>query len=178
MIDAAICAKYAKAFLDIAKQDNAVDKTEKDLTVFANTVKEHPYILRFFEHPTISRDEKIRFLDEILKNSNLSGKTCDFLCFLVKKKHIHRIECICSIYRDMSLMLEERLQVDVETASALSLRIKKILKQRLSSIYKKDINMRITINPELLAGLKARVGDTVYDLTLRKQLERLKLELL
>ncbi|PIQ88533.1 MAG: ATP synthase F1 subunit delta [Candidatus Omnitrophica bacterium CG11_big_fil_rev_8_21_14_0_20_42_13] len=174
MINEEICTKYARAVLELAIEANAVEKTQKELLLFSGLLKHHSDILRFLEHPSVLSDNKKDLLDEIFKTADCSGFFTNFIRLLVKKHQISLIGCIYDIYADFALMREKKLEVSVESAHPLSAELKQQIEEKLLSIYKKAVHMRVDIAPDLIAGLKLRVGDTVYDLSLKSQLKNMQ----
>ena len=66
MISTTLARRYARALLDLAQKQNEVARTEQELATVAQLFRRDPRARRFFETPNISREEKIRFLEERL----------------------------------------------------------------------------------------------------------------
>ena len=104
------------------------------------------------------------------------GKIASLVESLVAKKPRHYI-AILENYKRLIRLEEDKRHAKIESASELGVeansRIIEILKRR----YGQDLTTELAVRPELLGGLRIRVGSDVLDSTVRNRLERLKQEL-
>ncbi|MFQ5681365.1 MAG: ATP synthase F1 subunit delta [Candidatus Omnitrophota bacterium] len=178
MIEEELCAKYAHALLETAlSSGEGLHKVSLDIGLFTNILRRYPALLRIWAHPGIPLRKKERLLEGIISYNWFSSCAERFLRLLLRRRSLGAVASIYRIYSDLSLMLDDRLEVVVESAVSLGEDIRRELGRRLSGVYGKDMDMRIRVRPDLLAGLKARVGDTVYDFSLKRQLQRLREEM-
>jgi F-type H+-transporting ATPase subunit delta len=104
------------------------------------------------------------------------GRISSLVDSLIAKKPRHYIEVLKNYRRLLRLELEKR-QARIETASEVDPETSSELAANLRKKYGSDLTTEFLINPELLGGMRIRVGSDVWDGTVRNRLERLQQEL-
>jgi F-type H+-transporting ATPase subunit delta len=88
------------------------------------------------------------------------------------------VPAIALAYRDIADERAGRQRVTVQTAEPLSPQLQAEVRSALESTTGKTVILKTEVHPELIGGLVARVGDIVYDSSIRTRLEQMKLALL
>ena len=104
------------------------------------------------------------------------GRISSLVDSLIAKKPRHYIEVLKNYRRLLRLELEKR-QARIETASEMDPETTSQLAANLKEKYGSDLTTEFLVNPELLGGMRIRVGSDVWDGTVRNRLERLQQEL-
>ena len=104
------------------------------------------------------------------------GRIASLVDSLIARKPRHYIEVLKNYRRLLRLELEKR-RARIETASELDATTSSELLTNLKRKYGSDLRTEFVVNPELLGGLRIRVGSDVWDGTVRNRLERLQQEL-
>ena len=104
------------------------------------------------------------------------GRIASLVDSLIEKKPRHYIDALKNYSRLLRLELEKR-RARVETASEADSAIRSELVANLKKKYGSDLTTEFVVNPELLGGMRIRVGSDVWDGTVRNRLERLQQEL-
>jgi len=105
-----------------------------------------------------------------------SGRIWSLVDSLIARKPRHYVEVLKNYRRLLRLELEKR-QARIETASEVDSAMTSELVANLKSKYGSDLTTQFFVNPELLGGMRIRVGSDVWDGTVRNRLERLQQEL-
>jgi len=105
-----------------------------------------------------------------------AGRTRSLVDSLIEKKPRNYIDVLKSYRRLLRLELEKR-RARVETASELDSTISSELVANLKKKYGSDLTAEFIVNPELLGGMRVRVGSDVWDGTVRNRLEQLERQL-
>jgi F-type H+-transporting ATPase subunit delta len=105
-----------------------------------------------------------------------AGRIASLVDSLIAKKPRHYIEVLRNYRRLLRLELEKR-QARIETASEADFATTSELVANLKKKYGDDLKTEFVVNPELLGGMRIRVGSDVWDGTVRNRLERLQQEL-
>jgi len=127
----------------------------------------------FLKSPIISRDRKRAVLSELFK-TKLSGFTFNFLNLLVEKG---REELVGDIAEEFFKLRDDRqglVTLDVRSAVGMDQDQQKMIVKRFESLTGKKVRAAFSIERELKGGFVARIGDTVYDGSLLRQLELLR----
>ena len=104
------------------------------------------------------------------------GRIDSLVDSLIAKKPRHYIEVLKNYRRLLRLELEKR-RARVETASEPDSAIRSELVANLKKKYGNDVTTEFVVNPQLLGGMRIRVGSDVWDGTVRNRLERLEQQL-
>ncbi len=104
------------------------------------------------------------------------GRIASLVDSLIARKPRHHIEVLKNYRRLLRLELEKR-RARVETASEADSAIRSELVANLKKKYGSDLTTEFVVNPQLLGGMRIRVGSDVWDGTVRNRLERLEQQL-
>ncbi len=174
MIGSEISKRYAKAFFELAGEENKYEVFYEDLSRFSGVLVSSKDLKEFFANPVFNHVEKKQIMDYLLERIELSPLTANFLGLLVDKGRIGLLDEIVASYRDMMDKALMRVQVSVRTAYPLSSEQQASLLKQLEETTRKKADMTVTEDPSLLAGIVVRVGDTVYDGSVRTQLNNIR----
>jgi F-type H+-transporting ATPase subunit delta len=130
-------------------------------------------LVAFLGNPTIEVETKKQVLEQVFADK-LSPMMWRFINLLVEKR---REPLFADILEATHTLLDERagrVRASVRTAQPLADTQQERLREQLAKITGKEVSLAVEDDPSLVAGFVARVGDTVYDASLRAQLERLR----
>ena len=105
-----------------------------------------------------------------------SGRISSLLKSLIEKKPRHYIQ-VLEAYRRMLRLEVEKRTATIETATELSPDAGQEMVNNLKRRYGNDLTARFVVNPELLGGMRIRVGSDVWDSSVRNRLHRLQQQL-
>ena len=105
-----------------------------------------------------------------------SGRVSSLLKSLVEKKPRHYLQILGAYKRLLRLEIEKRTAT-IETATELSPDAGQKIVENLKRKYGSDLAARFVVNPELLGGMRIRVGSDVWDSSVRNRLHRLQQQL-
>ena len=173
MIDASVARRYARALIDVASQAGQHEKIGDELHAVAAALAT-PEARAVFANPVYSVAQRRALVSELAQRLNVAPLLADFLGLLVDRERIGRIEMIARIYREL---LDEKLgRVRAVVTSALPLSQADLARVRdaLAAATRKSVSLEARTDPAIIGGLVAQVGGTVWDGSLRTQLERLR----
>ena len=165
--------RYAKALIACAQEENLIDQLEVELDMFTAILEKQTKLCEILCSPLISFKEKRKFLESIFKEQWVSPELKSFLYLLLKMRRFRLFAEIKRIYKDLIYSLRKRLKVFVESAFALDAKEKKGLKQKLSGLYQRNVDLFVCVNPGLIGGARLCVGHTIFDGTVRTKLSLL-----
>jgi F-type H+-transporting ATPase subunit delta len=118
---------------------------------------------------------------ELLRASMVDGKLdgsriSSLVKALIEKKPRHYIQVLEAYQRLLRLEVEKRTAT-IETATELSPDASQQIVENLKKKYGSDLAARFVVNPELLGGMRIRVGSDVWDSSVRNRLQRLQQQL-
>lgn len=165
-----VARRYAQAVFELARDSNRFDEWERDLGVL-NAVMTDPVTSTYLESPKTSFADKRALLDKALEHAQPEAKR---LATMLLERH--RLTSVPEIFEHyQSLLLEEKgiVIADVTTAVPLDAAGEKMIKQQLSELVGKDVEVRSQVDPAIIGGMVARIGDNLIDGSVSNQLRRL-----
>ncbi len=173
MAEQKVSIRYAQALLDSAMEKNNIEPVFSDVGLVLSSINQSSELRRVLENPVIKSETKISILNEIYRGK-ITEETAEFLKFIVDKK---REDLMPSIMEKFIQIYNEHFglaDAEVRTAFNFSEEQKQGLKTKLENIIKKKIKINFQIDPHVIGGFVARVDDTVFDASVKHQLELLK----
>lgn len=170
----ATALKYAKGLFIAGKELNKVKEFGEELKNLTAWLKEYPEILKVLQSPIYPPDVKMEILQEILRYFKVDPEIERFLKLLVERRRIQYLEEIVSMYQ---ALLDEELGIargEVITAFPLTDAEKRELEEALKGILKKEVILETKVDPDIIGGIKIKIGDYIWDGTLKSQLEKFK----
>lgn len=171
--------QYARALADVVMSDK-LDPTEveRQLTDFLATLQGSKELREVFANPSIELSQKLKVLDAIASRAEMMKQARNFFALLVQNNRMSAVSSVIAEYRNeihlrlhiseaeivsvRDLTDEEKSKVEAKAADLTGLKIR--------PVYRKD--------PSLLGGILLRIGDTVYDGSVRGRLAELREKLL
>ena len=156
-----------------AKTPTDPRQTQKLLHAFGDVVRESSDLRNALETPAVSLSRKRAVIDRIAAELELPRMVRNFLLILSDKR---RMGALNQIIEAFDILLDERLgfvRADVRSAQEIDDAQRTAIAERLSRVTGKQVRTHFTVDPELIGGVVARVGSTVYDGSVRGQLAQL-----
>ena len=164
--------RYAKAILDIARDENAQEVVTEDFKTIQGALKNSPELGRLLETPVVDQRVKESILLEVFQGK-IGEVVARFIGLLTRKGRSADLASITEAYFHLLDAERNVIGAVVTTAAPLSPPQQQELEQRLSSISGKSIRAEYQIDASLIGGFRAIFGDTMIDASLRHQLDRM-----
>jgi F-type H+-transporting ATPase subunit delta len=165
--------RYARALMDVLYPEKAAAGFEQ-LERFAALLNEQPEARRLLENPTIPADRRKALVKEIRDALGFDRRVSNFIAILIDKNRLQLLNEIIDAYRKQ---LDDRLGIAravVTAAHPLDSVQQKELALKLEALTGKQVHMEMAVDRSLIGGVIARVGGTIYDGSVRTQLEALR----
>jgi F-type H+-transporting ATPase subunit delta len=168
-----VARRYAAALMDIAEAGKIIEETAGDLDAVASALRGSRELWLLTQSPVVSPARKAAVFRTIFAPRIGEGtmKFIDFVIGRQREKHLPEIIEQFSLLRDEKMGI---VNVDVTAAIEFTPSQEKDLSNELERYTKKKVRVRITVDRAIKAGLVVRIGDTVLDASMRRQLELLK----
>ncbi len=178
MITGSIARRYAKALLEIGIQTNTFDALGKELDRAAETLRSSPELRNALENPVFSLEKRKLIMDELARRLALSKTVRNFIMLLLDKGRIAALPDIARAHRSLVDEHAGRVRATVTSARPLDPMLETRLKTALEKSSGKVVIFEKREDPTILGGLITQLGDTLYDGSVRTQLQELREELL
>jgi len=177
MAGAAAAGRYAKALFQLGKETGSVASLREELAVFNGLVLDNPDLATVLMEPVYPAAERRAVLVGVTEKLNTSTTLRSFYSFLVDQRRLVDLVGIEEAYGDLADADAGLTKAHVRTASPLTDDQRSRLQRALSQRTGRDVELDVEIDPTLLGGVIAKVGDTLYDGSLRSQLDQLRANL-
>ncbi|MBD3174150.1 MAG: ATP synthase F1 subunit delta [Armatimonadia bacterium] len=168
--------RYAKALFEIALERGMVQEVHRDLQTAMARLESMPEVKNFVEQHFVATASKRRAIEVALEGA-VSDTVLDFFRILVGKDRADQLDVVCREYRELWLAHEGLETAKVSSAVPLTSDEIGELSKTLSQLTGKRVEVQTQVDPSLLGGVVAVVGDRVWDGSVRGSLERLRREM-
>jgi F-type H+-transporting ATPase subunit delta len=164
---------YAEALFEIAKAEGSLETVEDELFKVARTLEANAELRAVLSDPVIPPERRQQVVESLLggKASPVTTALVSFVVGVGRAKNLPEI-----IDRLVARAAQERHEAvaEVRTAFPIDEARRAQLAEALGQATGKHVTVKVTIDPSVLGGVIARVGDTVIDGTIRHRLEQLR----
>jgi len=169
--------QYANALADIALGQGAAEPTARQLNDFGRAYGESPELRTFLASPAVTIEAKHAVIEKIVARLGASRILRNFL-FIVADSH--RTQLLPEIIITFVEVLRQRQGIagaEISSAVELSAAQKTEFAKTLARLTGKKIETRYSLDPALIGGAVVRIGDTIYDGSLRNRLNEMRARL-
>ena len=169
---------YAEALLNAAdKQGQSDDVVEGLDSLIRDLFQSEPQLEAFLTSSAVGRERKARLIDKVFENK-ASVLFVDFLKVLNQHERLNLLRPILAAAKELRDARAKRIRVQVRSAVPLANDQENRLRQQLREALKLDPVLQTAVDPELLGGVVVRVGDWLYDASVRARLESIRNQLI
>jgi F-type H+-transporting ATPase subunit delta len=172
-----IVQRYASALADVAVERKSADQFRRELASFANAYEESADLRHFLQSPAIDRRDKHGVIEKLAPRIGMGDSVRNFVFILIDHRRTGLIEGLRIAFDEELKKREGIAQAAVISARELSDAEKRDLIGALERVTGKRIEAAYGLDPELVGGAVVRIGSTIYDGSVREQLNRLRAQL-
>lgn len=166
--------RYSQAVFEIALETKELDRWQSDLEMIAS-LSEDATLIAWLESPKFHFDDKARLLREQL--GDVSPLALNLIYLLITRGGLSMVSDIANEYQRLLDSHRGIEQAEVTTAVPLDDEDKLRLEEHLSAVVGKKVVLKLEVDPSVLGGIVAKIGDKLLDGSTRSKLVALKREL-
>jgi F-type H+-transporting ATPase subunit delta len=170
----AVAERYAVALADVATAHNTGETIRKDLASFLAEYADSADLRNALETPSLDHEVKNKIVAAVAAKMGLSAEVRNFVSLVVSHQRTHLFREINDAFATEMNRRIGIVEAEVTTARPLSDAEKKELLTVLARRTGKKIDAQFAEDKALLGGAVVRVGSTVYDGSVREQLNRMR----
>jgi F-type H+-transporting ATPase subunit delta len=172
-----VVRQYASALADIAMAQGAADAVTQQLVDFGRLYTEAAELRNFLSSPAVTREAKHRVIEKLLARVGGSRIVRNFLFVIVDHQRTHLLPEVVAAVQEEIRQRQGITEAQVSSAVELSKAQKAEMEFTLERLTGKRVEAKFSLEPSLLGGAVVRLGDTVYDGSLRSRLNSLRARL-
>ncbi|UCF35376.1 MAG: ATP synthase F1 subunit delta [Acidobacteriota bacterium] len=169
--------KYAQALGDVALEMNQEAIAGEQVREFAASCEQSRDLSEALANPVLPLKVKQTIVSSLVEKAGYLPIVKNFLLVLIERNRMKQLSEISAAYQQV---LDERagiLQVDVASARELSAGNRKRIEETMAGVTGRKVRLSYTIDQSLIGGLKLQVGSTVFDGSVKAELENLSRQL-
>ena len=179
MTNRTAAARYARALFDVSVHDRDLRQVEADLAGFADLIDGHATLRRVLLSPAIPTERKRAVVDALVgRLGDVIPPVAKLLRLLAERDRLGLLSQVLRAYRARLLDHLGIVEAQVTTAQPLTPERAAAIEHSLAQVSGRTVTMVTDIDPEILGGVVARLGTTVYDGSVASHLERMRHTLL
>jgi F-type H+-transporting ATPase subunit delta len=169
-----MAGRYATALFELAREQNAIDPVKVDLDRFEALVTEVADLARLLRSPVFSAEEQTRALSGVLDRVDIDGLAANVLKLLGTNRRLFAALDMARAYRALVAKHKGEVTAEVTLAEQPSEAHLAAIKDALAAVTKKDVQMKVKVEPSIIGGLVVKLGSRMVDSSLRTKLNAIK----
>ena len=174
----ALAERYAAALVEVALENNQATQVKQELAAFAAMVRESPELNAFLSNPSIGRAVKHAVIEQLVTRMGASRTLRNYLFVIVDQR---RAGMLIEIEQAFSALLDARqgiTQATVTSPAELTVQERAELGTALAKLTGKNVQAQFKTDAALIGGAVVKIGSTIYDGSVRAQLDRLRVRMI
>ena len=166
--------RYAAALADVVIAQGEAREVQEELNTWAQMMEANSSLLEVFRNPTIPYEQKRKVLNTLIARTGVRPTTANFLQVLLQN---HRLAELNEINKKFAQVFDERsgvVSAQVTTARTLPESTQETLRAQLGIMTGRKVRLDFAVDEDLIGGVMTRIGSTVYDGSVRTQLQQIK----
>ena len=172
-----VARRYALALADVVANSSETETVKNELKTWEALINANTDLQTAFSNPAISQADKEKVLNNLIEKTKPTKTTANFLRVLIRNGRLTEIGAINTKFASV---LEERsgiVSANITSARELSEAQKTEVLLNLELLTGKRMNLEFKTDESLIGGMVTRIGSTVYDGSVKTQLQELKQQL-
>jgi len=165
---------YATALFEVARAEGALAVVEEELFKLSDVLASSDELRSTLADPSIPSEKRQEIVTDLLATANATPITNNLVSFIVGAGHARELPGIIASLVERAASDRQHAVAEVRSAVPLDEDQRKRLASALSKNLGKEVEVKVHVDPSVLGGLSARVGDVVIDGTVRHRLDQLK----
>ncbi|HEX8888479.1 MAG TPA: ATP synthase F1 subunit delta [Pyrinomonadaceae bacterium] len=169
-----VARRYATALADVVTARGEAQEVKEELAAWAEMMQSNEQLLEVFRNPTIPYEQKRKVLNTLIARVRVRPTTANFLQVLLQNQ---RLAELSEVNKRFAQILDERsgvVSAEVTTARPVAQSSQAALREKLAAMTGKSVRLSFTTDEELIGGIVTRIGSTIYDGSVRNQLQQVR----
>ena len=167
--------RYARAALDVATRESAdLERLGLELDEFVAFFKQQPALEGLMLNPAVPAPRKRAAMEQITKIAGLTPIVAKLLVLLADRDRLGLLKDIAGVYHDLLADRQNVVRAEVTSAEPLADDRLQAIEKRLAAVTGKRVAMTTKVDKDIIGGVVARVGSTVYDASIATQLKKIR----
>ncbi len=175
MTNRTAATRYARALLEVAIREKAdLDQVERELASMVDLFTQHKTLSQVLLNPVVPVPRKRAAMDALTSRAALLPIVSKLLGLLAERDRLILLPDLLSAYRDRLLDHRHVVRAEITTTAALPAEQLKAIEAGLARASGRTVTLDARVDPGIIGGVVTRIGSTIYDGSVTRQLQRMK----
>ncbi|MBB4657757.1 F0F1 ATP synthase subunit delta [Parvularcula dongshanensis] len=170
---AAVAERYAGAFFDLAREQDAIAPLEEDMKGLRAAMSSSEDLRRLALSPVFESEDKTRGMTAVLDRMGAHALTRNLVLLLIRNGRLFAMDGVARAFLERAAAARGEVAAEAVSAHPLSEEQEAALRAEIGRAVGKDVNLTTQVDPSLLGGLIVKVGSRMMDNSLKTKLNRL-----
>jgi F-type H+-transporting ATPase subunit delta len=178
MTNKTAATRYARALLDVAIKEIAdLDQIERDLDSVAELFKQYPALAHALLNPVVPVPRKRAATGELTALARLTPIVTKLIGLLADRDRLVLVPDLLTAYRERLLDYRNVIRAEITTSVELPPERAKAIEASLTRSTGRTVALATSVDPSIVGGVVTRIGSTVYDGSIARQLQKIRARL-
>lgn len=164
---------YARGLFEMARGEGSLERVESELLTISRALETSPELRSNFTDPQLPLERKHAIVDDLI-GSRASSLTVAFVQLLVSQNRASDLPAVARAVADTAASSRDRAVAEVRSAVPLDDATVQRLTTALARATGKEVEVKVVVDPQIIGGIVARVGDTVIDGSIAKRVDSVR----
>ena len=164
---------YAEALFNVVQAEGEIERVEDELYRFGKILDGNHELKQALSDKAIDRGQRTKVLEDLLADK-VSPHTLGLLTFIVGQGRARQMPQILQELSELAAEARNAVVAEVRSATPLDSRQRAALQSALSKATGKKVAVKVMVDPSLIGGIVAKIGETIIDGSVKRRLEQLK----
>ena len=175
MTNKTAASRYARALFDVAVHEKAnLEQIEQELAGFVRLLDDQPALKKVLLNPAVPVPRKRAAMVALTSQAKTSPIVAKLLAMLAERDRLVILPDLLASYRERLLDYRKIVRAEITTAADLPADTARGIERRLAELTGRGVSLQTRVDPAIVGGLVVKVGSTVYDGSVTRQLQRMK----
>jgi F-type H+-transporting ATPase subunit delta len=167
--------RYARALLDVAVKEKAdLEQIERELAQFAALFTQYPLLEKVLTNPAVPVPRKRAAVADLLAHAKFSPIVSKLLTLVADRDRLVLVPELLAAYGERLLDYRNVVRAEVTTAAPIGDERTQAIQRGLANLTGRTVKLSTKVDQSIIGGMVARIGSTVYDASVTRQLERMR----
>ena len=181
--------RYARALLDVAVKEakgvgggasaasDILQRIEQQLAAFAGLFNQHPMLEKVLLNPAVPVPQKRAAVIALTDRAQALPIVAKLLSLLAERDRLVLVPDLLAQYRERLLDYQNVVRAEVTTATPLETDHARAIEASLARVTGRTVRVATAVDPAIIGGVVARIGSTIYDGSVIRQVQKMKTSL-
>src|SRR5712691_4822019 len=175
MTNRTAATRYARALLEVAVKEKAdLDQIERELASVVDLFSRHKELAHVLLNPVVPAPRKRAAMEALTARGRLVPMVAKLLVLLAERDRLILIPDLLQAYRDRLLDYRNVIRAEITTTTPLAADRVKAIEASLARASGRTVTLSANVDPAIIGGVVTRIGSTIYDGSVTRQLQRMK----